>query len=345
VDLADFDYDLPPAAIAQEPLPRREASRLLVIDRRRGTLRDQAFADLPELLRPDDVLVVNDSRVVPARVMTVHARSGRPVELLFVEPLGVHRWRALARPGRHARPGSELIAGGETAARLTVLAVEGDGARVVESHDTPVVELLETHGLTPLPPYIGRHAKPDAEDRERYQTVYARTPGSVAAPTAGLHFSTSLLDRLRARGIDVLPLTLHVGPATFQPIRASRIEDHVLRAERAVITADVADAVNVARDAGRRIVAVGTTSTRALEGAVGGDGRVRGFDGPVDLYVRPGHRFRVIDALVTNFHLPRSSLLVLVSALGGHELILRAYRHAVDAGYRFYSYGDATLIE
>ena len=339
--LADFDYDLPAASIAQAPAATRDAARLLVIDRASATLADRRIAELPELLRSGDCLVVNDSRVIPARVLAEDA-AGRPVELLFLEAETPGRWRALVRPGRRCRPGATLAAGG---ARLTVVAVTEDGARVVERHDGTIEELLAAHGLPPLPPYITHHAKPVAEDWERYQTVYARTPGSVAAPTAGLHFSDALLDRLRARGVEVRALTLHVGPATFRPITAASLDAHALPPERACVPAALAAAVNAARRQGRRVVAVGTTVARTLESAVGDDGRVAPVDGHATLTIRPGHRFRAIDALLTNFHLPRSSLLVLVSAFASRALILRAYRHAVTAGYRFYSYGDATLIQ
>ena len=341
MDLADFDYDLPIGSIAQAPAAARDAARLLVIDRASATLADRRIAELPELLRSGDCLVVNDSRVIPARVLAEDA-AGRPVELLFLEAETPGRWRALVRPGRRCRPGAMLAAGG---ARLTVVAVTDDGARVVERHDGTIEELLATHGLPPLPPYITHHAKPVAEDWERYQTVYARTPGSVAAPTAGLHFSEALLDRLRGRGVEVRALTLHVGPATFRPITGASLDAHALPPERARLPAALAAAVNAARLEGRRVVAVGTTVARALESAVGDDGCVAPVDGHATLTIRPGHHFRAIDALLTNFHLPRSSLLVLVSAFASRTLILRAYRHAVAAGYRFYSYGDATLIQ
>jgi S-adenosylmethionine:tRNA ribosyltransferase-isomerase len=341
VDLADFDYELPPSAIAQTPIEPRDAARLLVIDRARGSFADRVFADLPGLLRPGDCLVVNNSRVIPARVFATDP-AGHRVELLFVEGEGEGgRWRALVRPGRRCRPGVELEAGG---ARLRVAADGPEGTRVVERLDGTIPALLERHGAPPLPPYIGRHARPAPEDRERYQTVYARPPGSVAAPTAGLHFTPALLARLQARGIAVHELTLHVGPATFRPIRVPDVRAHALAPERVTIPAAVAAAVTAARAEGRRVIAAGTTVTRALESAVRPDGHVAPLDGVADLYIVPGHRFRATDALVTNFHLPRSSLLVLVSAFAGRDLILKAYRHAVDSAYRFYSYGDATLI-
>jgi len=340
VDLAELDYDLPPALIAQAPAPSRDASRLLLIDRARQTFEDRVFADLPELLRPGDCLVVNDSRVIPARVPARDA-GGRAIELLFFERQDDRRWRALVRPGRRCRVGAELVAG---RARLRIVGVSPDGPRLVERLDGTIEDLLRADGLPPLPPYIARFAAPTAEDRERYQTVYAEPPGSVAAPTAGLHFTRSLLDRLGARGVEVHALTLHVGPGTFRPITAARVEDHVLAPERVAVPAGVAAAVDRARAEGRRVVAVGTTTTRALESAAAADGRVAPLAGEATLYIAPGHRFRAVDVLLTNFHLPRSSLLVLVCAFAGRELIVKAYRHAVGAGYRFYSYGDATLV-
>jgi S-adenosylmethionine:tRNA ribosyltransferase-isomerase len=340
VDAGEFDYLLPPQAIAQAPPPTRDGARLLVIDRGRNTLADRRVVDLPDLLQPGDCLVVNDSRVIPARVLAEDA-AGRPVELLFLDAQAPTRWRALVRPGRRCRPGVDLRV---AAARLTIVAVDEDGARVVERADGTIADLLAAHGLPPLPPYLARHAKPAPEDWERYQTVYAREPGSVAAPTAGLHLSEALLERLRARGVEIHAVTLHVGPATFRPLPPTAIETHRLPPERAIVPSRTAAAINAARAEGRRVVAVGTTVTRTLESAVGEDGRLHALDGQATAYLRPGSRFRAIDALLTNFHLPRSSLLVLVSAFAGRERVLAAYRHAVAAGYRFYSYGDATLI-
>jgi S-adenosylmethionine:tRNA ribosyltransferase-isomerase len=340
VDLVAFDYALPPDAIAQAPAAARDAARLLVIDRARGALEDRAFAELPDLLRAGDCMVVNDSRVIPARVLAQDA-GGHRVELLFFAREDERRWRALVRPGRRCRVGAELSVAGE---RLRIVGVDPDGPRLVECLDGTIAELMEAHGLPPLPPYIERFAAPTADDRERYQTVYARPPGSVAAPTAGLHFTHAVLDRVRARGVEIHELTLHVGPGTFRPIKAAAVEDHRLPPERASIPRAVADAVNRARAEGRRVLAVGTTTTRALESAANADGRVRPLDGDAGVYITPGYRFRVVDALLTNFHLPRSSLLVLVAAFAGRELVLKAYAHAVRAGYRFYSYGDACLL-
>jgi S-adenosylmethionine:tRNA ribosyltransferase-isomerase len=340
VELSELDYELPPELIAQRPAPTRDASRLLVIDRARGAFEDHRFAELVDLLRPGDCLVVNNSRVIPARVLA-RDTGGREVEILFFEAIDGRRWRALTRPGRRSRAGAELVAGG---ARLRVVAADADGPRIVERLDGAIDELLRERGVPPLPPYIHRFAAPTADDLERYQTVYARPPGSIAAPTAGLHFTPALLDLIRRRGVEVHELTLHVGPGTFRPIKTARIEDHTLPPERVAISASVADAVDRARAERRRVIAVGTTTARALESAVGADGRVRPLDGEARVYITPGYAFRAVDALLTNFHLPRSSLLALVAAFAGRELILKAYGHAVRAGYRFYSYGDATLI-
>jgi S-adenosylmethionine:tRNA ribosyltransferase-isomerase len=344
MDTSQFDYELPGELIAQEPAEPRDTSRLLVLDRGTGRWADRIFSELPDLLRPGDCLVANQSRVMPARLLGTD-RAGRAVELLLLRPLGPERWEALVRPGHRCPVGTRVeLAGGAACAEI---AGEGAaGARVVAiGAPWPVRELLERHGLPPLPPYIARHRAPKPEDRERYQTVYARDDGSVAAPTAGLHFTPELLARLAPRGIAVHYLTLHVGPGTFRPLRASRVEEHRMDAEPVEIPEATARAVQEARREGRRVVAVGTTTTRALEWAAAEDGRVRPGAGAADLFIRVGHRFRVVDALVTNFHLPRSTLLVLVAALAGRELILRAYQHAVAARYRFYSYGDAMLIE
>jgi S-adenosylmethionine:tRNA ribosyltransferase-isomerase len=343
VELAALDYPLPPDAIAQTPAEPRDAARLLVVHRATGALADHNVRDLPELLQPGDCLVVNDSRVMPVRVFAEDA-GGRRVELLFVESLAPERWRALVRPGRRCRADVALVAGGEGGARLRVAAVEPDGVRVIERLDGAIDELIRTQGVPPLPPYIARYAKPGPEDVERYQTVYARMPGSIAAPTAGLHFTEALLARLAARDIEVRRVTLHVGPGTFRPIKCSPVEAHAVGAERAVVSGETARAVNAARAEGRRVIAVGTTTTRTLESAANGDGVVQPFDGRASVTIHPGYHFRVVSVLLTNFHLPRTSLLSLVCAFTGRELVLRAYAHAVAAGYRFYSYGDATLF-
>ncbi len=342
MELSLFDYELLPDRIAQHPAEVRDQSHLLVLDRRTGRLTDHIFSDLPGLLRPGDCLVVNDSRVIPARLVG-HLADGREVELLFLRESAEGRWEILGRPAKRLAPGVR-IALPDGQSRATVVERQGWGRRVV-TVETPdgVPVLLERHGIPPLPPYIRRHRKPGAEDWERYQTVYARQPGSVAAPTAGLHFTRELLATLVVRGIEIHPLTLHVGPGTFRPIRAARAEAHQMEQEWVALPATTAEAMARAKAEGRRIIAVGTTVTRALE-SIALRGTVRPFTGWVNLFITPGHPFRVLDGLLTNFHLPRSSLLLLVSAFAGREQILAAYRHAIRAGYRFYSYGDAMLI-
>jgi S-adenosylmethionine:tRNA ribosyltransferase-isomerase len=344
MDVGLFDYDLPADRIAQEPAEPRDASRLFVLDRAQEAPEDARFSDLPRWLRAGDCLVVNESRVIPARLVGALEGDGRPVELLMLRPLDGGRWEALVRPGKRCALGAYVtLAGG--AARATVLERRGLGARAVEIEAPwPVDELMERHGLPPLPPYIGRHDAPKPEDWERYQTVYATEKGSVAAPTAGLHFTPALLDRLRAAGVEIHRVTLHVGAGTFRPIRAAEVEQHSLEPEVALVPAATAEAVNRARAQGRRVIAVGTTATRALEWAAGETGWVRSGRGDADLFIYPGYHFRVVNALVTNFHLPRSTLLLLVSAFAGRDRLLEAYRDAIARGYRFYSYGDAMLI-
>jgi S-adenosylmethionine:tRNA ribosyltransferase-isomerase len=344
MDLSLFDYELPAERIAQEPAEPRDASRLLVLDRARGAVEDARFSDLPRWLRAGDCLVVNESRVIPARLLGALEGEGRPVELLMLRALDGGRWEALVRPGKRCGLGARVtLAGG--AARATVLEHRGMGARAVEIEAPwPVDLLMERHGLPPLPPYIERHDAPKPEDWERYQTVYATAKGSVAAPTAGLHFTRPLLARLSAAGVEIHRVTLHVGAGTFRPIRAAEVEQHRLEPEAAEIPAATAEAVNRARAQGRRVIAVGTTTTRTLEWAADPTGQVRTGPGGADLFIYPGYRFRVVDALVTNFHLPRSTLLLLVSAFAGRDRVLDAYRDAIALGYRFYSYGDAMLI-
>jgi len=344
MDVSLFDYDLPASLIAQEAAEPRDASRLLVLDRARGTREDARFSDLPRWLRAGDCLVVNESRVIPARLLGVLEGEGRPAELLLLRPLDGGRWEALVRPGKRCGPGARVtLAGG--AAVATVREPRAQGTRAVEV-EAPwsFEELMVRHGLPPLPPYIGRHGAPKPEDWERYQTVYATAKGSVAAPTAGLHFTTDLLERLASAGVEIHRITLHVGAGTFRPIRVSAVEQHRLEPERAQVSAATAEAVNRARAQGRRVVSVGTTTTRTLEWAADERGRIHARSGEAGLFILPGHSFQVVDALVTNFHLPRSTLLLLVSAFAGRDFVLDSYRHAVSAGYRFYSYGDAMLI-
>lgn len=343
MDIADFDYELPPERIAQEPLPERDASRLLVLDRRTGAVEHGTFRDLPELLAPGDLLVVNRSRVFPARLLGRRAGGGA-AEVLLVRPVGGGDWEALVRPGRRLRPGDLVHVAGELSVRIESGPLPPEGRRRVRLLCTSddVETLLDRVGHTPLPPYVRRPDGP--ADRERYQTVYARERGSVAAPTAGLHFSEALLARLAERGIERAEIVLHVGPGTFRPVKTAEVEAHRIDPEPFAVPEQAAAAVRRARSRGSRVVAVGTTSVRALETAALADRTVEAGEGRTELVIVPGSRFRAVDALITNFHLPRSSLLLLVSAFAGRERVLAAYAEAIRAGYRFYSYGDAMLI-
>ena len=336
LSLADFDYDLPPELIAQFPLPERTASRLLVVD---GVRReDRRFADLPELLRAGDLLVFNDTRVLHARLHGVKDSGGR-IEVLIERPVGHHEALAQIRASHAPWPGSRLLL--EGALEVGVVAREGAFFLLRFPGTEDLVDLLERHGKLPLPPYIQRHS--EAADEARYQTVYARARGSVAAPTAGLHFDEALLDALRAKRIDFAWLTLHVGAGTFQPVRVEDLARHRMHRERYVIPADTVAALAAARTRGGRVVAVGTTSLRALEAAAQ-EGEILAGPGETELFILPGFRFRTADALITNFHLPKSTLLMLVSAFGGLENLRRAYAHALAGRYRFFSYGDAMFI-
>jgi S-adenosylmethionine:tRNA ribosyltransferase-isomerase len=315
----------------------------MVLPRAGGPARHHSFRDLPDLLAPGDLLVMNRSRVFPARLLGRRA-SGGEAEILLVRDLGEGRWEAMVRPGRHLRPGQRVALDDDLSVVIESEALAADGRRRVRllSKRRDVAAALERCGHTPLPPYIRRPDRPS--DRERYQTVYAREPGSVAAPTAGLHFTAAVLDRLKEHGVQTAEVLLHVGPGTFRPVTAERAEDHVVDPEPFVVPEETAAAVAAARARGKRVVAVGTTTVRTLETVAEDDGGVRAGAGDTRLVIVPGFRFRVVDALLTNFHLPRSSLLMLVSAFAGRERVLQAYAEAVRAGYRFYSYGDAMLV-
>jgi S-adenosylmethionine:tRNA ribosyltransferase-isomerase len=340
--LSDFDYDLPPEAIAQEPLPERDASRLLVLDRNTGAVEHRVFRDLPSLLRRNDLLVLNRSRVIPARLRGRRAGGGA-AEILLVRSHSDELWDALLRPGRRLRAGDIV----EVSSDLAVAVEPGtasDGTRRVRllapGHDPKAA--LERHGHIPLPPYIRRDDR--AADRERYQTVYARESGSVAAPTAGLHFTPRVFAELDARGIGRAEIVLHVGPGTFRPVQVDDVRAHTVDPEPWVIPEETAAAIERTRARGGRIIAAGTTTTRVLESRAAETGCVTAGAGETSLVIVPGHRFRAVDALLTNFHLPRSSLLLLVSAFAGRERVLAAYADAIARGYRFYSYGDAMLV-
>jgi S-adenosylmethionine:tRNA ribosyltransferase-isomerase len=335
---SDFHFDLPAGLIAQQPLPERSASRLLVLDAPTRRLDDRRFADLPGLLRSGDLLVWYDTRVLPARLAARKA-SGGAVEILLERVTGPHEVLAQLGASRKPRPGALLRLEGGT--EVEVAGRDGEFFRLRFAADEPLEALLARIGHMPLPPYIAR--ADDAADAERYQTVFARAPGAVAAPTAGLHFDAALLDALHDAGIETAALTLHVGAGTFQPMRAERIEDHVMHREWFRVDADLVDRIRRTRAAGGRVVAVGTTVVRALESATR-DGILAPFTGETRIFIYPGYRITSVDGLITNFHLPESTLLMLVSALAGRETILAAYRHAVEARYRFFSYGDAMLI-
>ena len=336
---SDFIYDLPEERIAQTPVEPRDHSRLMVIDRSTGAITHRHFYDITSYLRPGDALVVNETRVIPARL--IGERGGGGVcELLLLKQLGPKRWETLARPGRRLKPGAEVSFGGGRL-RARVLAETEAGGRVVEFICEGAFEAaLDELGEMPLPPYI--HEK--LEDRDRYQTVYAKQDGSAAAPTAGLHFTPELLDRIRAMGVDIVPILLHVGLGTFRPVKAEDVEDHVMHSEYYEVTEEAAARLNSARERGGRVVAVGTTSVRTLESAALEKGRVEPGSGWTNIFIKPGYEFKMVDALISNFHLPGSTLIMLVSAFMGRERTLAAYELAVKEEYRFFSFGDAMLI-
>jgi S-adenosylmethionine:tRNA ribosyltransferase-isomerase len=346
VFVSEFDFDLPDELIAQHPIEPRDRSRLMVVDRRRGCWEHRIFAELPELLDSRDILVRNNTRVLPARLVGHRQATGGKWEGLFLREQPGGTWEMLATTRGRPAPGEHIVVG--QGLHLVLEARGASGSWIVrpnrdaENLEQPAVVLLERHGQTPLPPYIRREREAPG-DRHAYQTVYARRPGSVAAPTAGLHFTDEVFMRLDAKGIAWIDLTLHVGLGTFRPMEAERLEEHVMHAEYAELTPMAVDTLQARRRQGGRIVAIGTTSARTLETA-GASGTLQPFAGETQLFLQPGHVFHSLDALVTNFHLPRSSLLVLVSALAGLDLIRAAYAEAIRSRYRFYSYGDAMLI-
>jgi S-adenosylmethionine:tRNA ribosyltransferase-isomerase len=337
--LSDFNFDLPAELIAQHPAAERSDSRLLCLDGVSGEYRDRQFTDIVELIEPGDLLVMNNTRVIPARLFG-KKQSGGQVEVLVERVLNEHEVLAQIRASKTPRPGSFLHFGEGLRAEVTERRMPFYCLRFDPSCN--VLTILDAIGQMPLPPYITRRDEP--EDRERYQTVYAEQPGAVAAPTAGLHFTREILQQLEAKGVRLAWLTLHVGAGTFQPVRAENLDEHRMHTEWIRVPQNVVDAVDATRAAGKRVIAVGTTSVRSLETAAAG-GRLAAFEGETDIFIRPGYRFRVVDALLTNFHLPGSTLLMLVCAFAGYEAVMRAYRHAVDARYRFFSYGDAMFIQ
>ena len=336
---SDFYFDLPEELIAQTPLEKRDSSRLLLLDRKTGEITHKHFFDLPDYLNPGDCLVLNDSRVLPARLMG-NRITGGAVEVVLLRDLGDGKWECLTRPGRKTKPGTDLTFG-KGLLTATVTDALDDGNKVLQFHyDGIFLEILDQLGKMPLPPYI----KAELQDRERYQTVYSREIGSAAAPTAGLHFTQALLDQIREKGIKVCFVTLHVGLGTFRPVKEEDILDHVMHSEYCMIPEETARTINETKAAGGRVVAVGTTSCRTLESFTEPNGTVLAKGGWTDIFIYPGYSFKCIDALVTNFHLPESTLIMLVSALAGREQILHAYETAVNERYRFFSFGDAMFI-
>lgn len=338
MNVSDFRFDLPDELIARYPLPERSASRLLMLDGGNGATRHLSFRDLPDLLQPDDLLVFNDTRVIPARLFGTKETGGK-IEVLTERVLSEHRLLAHVRASKALKPGQRVLLDDGTP--LTMVEREDTLFLLESPPDQPVLHLLERLGHMPLPPYMER--PDDAADRERYQTVYAREAGAVAAPTAGLHFDQELLDTLARKGVESAFVTLHVGAGTFQPVRVERVDEHVMHSEVVRVPPETADAIARTRARGGRVVAVGTTSVRSLESASRG-GVVRAFQGETDIFITPGYRFQCVDALITNFHLPESTLIMLVSAFAGYHHTMAAYREAVSERYRFFSYGDAMFI-
>ncbi len=337
---SDFDFYLPEELIAQTPLEKRDSSRLLVLDKATGALEHRHFYELPEFLNEGDCLVLNNSRVLPARLICAR-ETGGAVELVLLRDLGEGRWECLSRPGRKTKPGTKLVfGGGELTAEVESVA-EGGNRIVRFDYEGIFLEVLERLGKMPLPPYI----KEELNDPERYQTVYSRELGSAAAPTAGLHFTQELLDKIAVKGVKVCYVTLHVGLGTFRPVKENEIEQHEMHSEFCIVPEDTARIISETKQCGGRVVAVGTTSCRTLESFAKDDGTIEPSSGWTDIFIYPGYKFKCIDALVTNFHLPESTLIMLVSALAGREHVLNAYKVAVEERYRFFSFGDAMFIK
>jgi S-adenosylmethionine:tRNA ribosyltransferase-isomerase len=338
---SDFYYELPQELIAQEPLAQRSSSRLLVLDKESGRIENKIFSDLKDYLQKGDCLVLNDTRVIPARLLGSRSDTGGKIEFVLLKNIEGDIWEVILKPGKRAKPGSRFSFGnGELRAEI-IEVLEGGNRLVSFEYEGIFQEVLDRVGIVPLPPYITRRL----EDPERYQTVYSKYRGSAAAPTAGLHFTAELLDELKQRGILLANLTLHVGLGTFRPVKVENIEDHVMHSEYYCLNAAAADTINSCKANGGRIIAVGTTSCRVLETVSDDDGLVKPSEGWTDIFIYPGYRFKIIDALITNFHLPESTLIMLVSAFAGKDNIMKAYNLAVNQKYRFFSFGDAMLIK
>ena len=337
----DFYYDLPPELIAQTPLTDRTASRLLVVNKKTGKLTHKHFYDIVDYLNPGDCLVMNNTRVIPARLYGSKEKSGGKIEFLLLKRIDIDTWEVILKPGKKAKPGSRFEFGGGLL-HAEVLSVAEDGKIIVKfEYDGIWEELLDKLGEMPLPPYI----KEKLTDKERYQTVYSKIEGSAAAPTAGLHFTKELLEKIKAKGVKLAYLTLHVGLGTFRPVSAERIEDHIMHTEYYEISAETAEIINSCRKNGGRIIAVGTTSVRTLETVADDAGKVKAASGETNIFIYPGYKFKIVDCIITNFHLPESTLMMLVSAFAGKENIFNAYETAVKEKYRFFSFGDAMYLE
>ena len=340
MELTDFNYDLPEELIAQDPLLKRSDSRLMVIHRDTGEIEHKHFSDIIDYLDPGDCLVINDTKVIPARLMGVKDETGASIEVLLLRNKGDNVWETLVRPGKKAKIGT-VISFGDGLLKGEVVDIVDEGNRLIKfSYEGIWEEVLDRLGEMPLPPYITHKL----QDKNRYQTVYAKHEGSAAAPTAGLHFTEELLQKIKDKGINIARVTLHVGLGTFRPVKVEKIEEHHMHSEYYIIPDETAELINKTRAAGKRIISVGTTSTRTLESAAAEDGTLKGASGWTDIFIYPGYKFKVVDSLITNFHLPESTLIMLVSAFYDREKVLDAYKTAVDERYRFFSFGDAMVL-
>lgn len=340
MDVKDFDYELPEELIAQDPLKDRSASRLMVLGRKSGTVEHRKFTDILEYLNPGDCLVINNTKVIPARLFGTKKETGAGIEILLLKRLENDIWETLVKPGKKAKPGTTIVfADGLLTGK--VIDVAEDGNRLIQfSYEGIFEEILDRLGQMPLPPYITHQL----QDKNRYQTVYAKHDGSAAAPTAGLHFTKELLEQVRQKGVEIAEITLHVGLGTFRPVKTANILEHHMHSEFYMVSAEAAEKINCARKLGHKVISVGTTSTRTLESAADENGMLHEKSGWTDIFIYPGYEFKVIDGLITNFHLPQSTLVMLVSAFAGRDHVLSAYRTAVQESYRFFSFGDAMLI-
>lgn len=340
MELKDFTYNLPPELIAQDPLTDRSSSRLMVLDRKTGKIEHKVFSDIINYLNPGDCLVINDTKVIPARLMGVKPETGAAIEILLLKRMENDCWECLVKPGKKARPGA-VIEFGDGKLKGEIMEVLEEGNRIIKfSYEGIFEEILDELGQMPLPPYITHKL----QDKNRYQTVYAKYEGSAAAPTAGLHFTPELLDAIRNKGVDIASVTLHVGLGTFRPVKVEKVEEHHMHSEFFCVEQEAADKINRARANGNRVICVGTTSCRTLESAANEDGTIPVKSGDTEIFIYPGYKFKAVDCLITNFHLPESTLLMLISALADRETILKAYEEAVNERYRFFSFGDAMVI-